>query len=359
MSVLTASGVLPTEHGGRHAIRQDVRVDCDFSVCLNAFGTAPIVRNAVRHARIDEYPDPESRAAREAASREWSCPMERIALGAGAAELIDAACRAFVRPGGRVVIDAPSFGEYRRSALLCGAVVREVRQPPHAWSCEPICDVVRRATPALVFVASPSSPFGASRDLAELTTLADCCADVDAILVLDQAYDAFAERPLGTPALASHPAVVHLRSLTKEHALAGVRVAFAIGAPQAIRAVEAVRVPWAASALAQAAAIAAFRHAAQRYVAHTVATLRVETVRTRSSLDALGYEVTPSSTHFVCVRVASAPRARNLFLDDRRLLVRDCSSFGLPSYIRIAARTPVENDRLLDAFENLSSLIRP
>ncbi|HWH52004.1 MAG TPA: histidinol-phosphate transaminase [Gemmatimonadaceae bacterium] len=357
MSLSTARSGLPTEHGGRNALREGSRVESDFSVCLNAFGTAPVVRDAIRQARIDEYPDPEWRAARHVAAREWAIPIERIALGAGAAELIDATCRAFVRAGDRVVIDAPAFGEYRRAALLCGAVVRDVYQQPDTWSYDAICDVVRRDMPALVFVASLSSPFGIARDLRELSAIADCCAEVDSILVLDQAYDAFAERPLGV-SLASHPAVLLLRSLTKEHALAGVRVAFAIGLPQVIRAIEAVRVPWAASALAEVAAVATFTPEAKHHVARTVALLRTEAKRVGSCLDSVGYEIAPSSTHYFCIPVASALRARHLLLDRARMLVRDCSSFGLPSHIRVAARTLAENDRLIDALDRLSSLIR-
>lgn len=330
-------------HGGRFAIDSAGREVHDFSVSLNAFGPAACVREAVRSARLDEYPDPESRIAREAASAAWNCPVDEIALGAGAAELIDAVCRAFLSPRTVVAIERPAFGEYERSARLCGA-----------WIANELESKAR-----LVFVCSPSSPLGHVRDRAELLAIADRCASRGALLVLDQAYDAFTANPIGAPAFPSHSAVLHLRSLTKEHALAGVRVAFAVGPANVIRAINAVRVPWSASSLIQAAALATFTPEARSHASATIATLRSEALRLRQTFARLGYETSESSTHFFLVRVSNAPRAQRLLLERESILVRDCTSFGLPDHIRVVARTPSENDLLIDAFYRLSVLLRP
>jgi histidinol-phosphate/aromatic aminotransferase/cobyric acid decarboxylase-like protein len=330
-------------HGGRLAIDTSDRDVLDFSVCLNAFGPADCVREALHSARLDEYPDPASRLAREAAAAAWNCPVDDIALGAGAAELIDAACRAFLSPRNVVSIEQPAFGEYERSVRLCGASVANNLE----------------SKARLVFVCSPSNPLGKLREKTELLAIADRCASRGALLVLDQAYDAFSGEPLGTPAFPGHSAVLHLRSLTKEHALAGVRVAYAVAPREVIRAVNAVRVPWSASSLTQAAAIATFTPDAHVHASDTIATLRAEAARLRVTFMRLGYEVSESSTHFFLVRVSSAPRAQRLLLERENILVRDCTSFGLPDRIRVAARTPLENDLLIDAFYRLSVLLRP
>jgi len=330
-------------HGGRLAIDTSNRDVHDFSVCLNAFGPAECVREALRSARIDEYPDPSSRLAREAAAAAWSCPVDDIALGAGAAELIDATCRAFLSPRNVVAIAQPAFGEYERSVRLCGASVAN--------------DLESKTR--LVFVCSPSNPLGRMGDRTELLAIADRCASRGALLVLDQAYDAFTEAPLGTPAFPSHPAVLHLRSLTKEHALAGVRVAYAVGPADVIRALNAVRVPWSASSLTQSAAIATFTPDARAHASTTIATLRAEAARLRAAFMRLGYDVSQSATHFFLIRVSNASRAQRLLLERENILVRDCTSFGLPDQIRVAARTPRENDLLIDALYRLSVLLRP
>src|SRR5581483_11525183 len=93
---------------------------------------------------------------------------------------------------------------------------------------ERLADAVRRHRPRLVFLCVPNNPTGGAVAPEALQEYAAACAAVGTLLVLDQSYDAFADYPLGTPALGGHPSVVHLRSITKDHALAGVRAGFAI-----------------------------------------------------------------------------------------------------------------------------------
>jgi len=165
--------------------------------------------------------------------------------------------------------------------------------------------------------------------------------------VLDQSYDAFAERPLGTPALRDHSAVLHIRSLTKEHALAGVRLGFGIGPAHVIDAMNRVRVPWSASSAAQAAAVAAMTDRAHDEVMTTISALRVETVRLRDACSRLGFATSASTTHYFVARVRDATTVRRILLERPGICVRDCTSFGMPQHIRVAARTRPENDALL------------
>jgi histidinol-phosphate/aromatic aminotransferase/cobyric acid decarboxylase-like protein len=346
---------LVATHGGRNAFRgANVLPAFDFSTSLNAFGPADVVRRAVAEASIDEYPDPSSRAARHAAARSWNVSAKEVAFGAGSAEIIHAACLAYITHGDHVVIDTPAFAEYERSARLCGGTVSQIARA----DVQTLCDAIRVRQPRLVFVCSPSSPDGRVRTIDELKAIADGCETTGAVLLLDQAYDAFAQHPLGTPALSGHPAVLHVRSLTKEHAIAGIRAAFAVGPPTMIAALESARVPWSASSVAQAAALACFSRDAAHHASTTIGTLRNEARRVKEACQSMGYAVEPSDTHYFLVRVGSGATAQRTLLDDAGILVRDCASFGLPSHVRVAARKPGANDALLDALDHLSSQIR-
>ena len=339
------------EHGGRLALAgasgDDATIVHDFSVCLNAFGPADGVRRAVAESAVEEYPDPRSRAARRAASARWGRPIEEIMLGAGAAELIYAVCGAYLRPHDTVVVATPAFGDYARATQLCGATVRTIAAGDD--DLNEVMASVLQIRPRLLFVATPMNPTGATFGVETVARLADACRRCDTLLVLDQAYDAFTAQPLGTPALPGHPNVLHLRSLTKEHALAGVRVAFGVGPASVVDAIERARVPWAASTAAQAAAIAALTDEALRHVARTARELRGEAVRITAALDAQGMETRHHDTHYLLVRCADARATRQRLLDSASILVRDCTSFGLPEWIRVAARTPWENDLLIEA----------
>lgn len=351
-------------HGGRQFCARDtarkIPAERDFSVCLNAFGPAPIVAEAVRASAVEEYPDPYSRAPRQAVAYRWDRPMDEVVFGAGAAELIQAVCFAYLSRGDSVVIASPSFGEYDRAAKLCGAEVHHVRTSVSGtensmWdNAMELVSAVFQARPRLMFMASPSSPSGAQYPPEVLRQIANTCARCDCLLILDQSYDTFAEHPLGTPAVADNEHVVHIRSLTKDHALAGVRAAFAVVTPEVAAHIERARVPWSASTVAQAAAVAAMSNEALQHVAHTTALLRTEARRIADACISAGYVVEDSCTHYMLVRCRSAATAREMLVDHHDLLVRDCTSFGLPNHIRVAARKPEDNSVLIEALRRIS-----
>jgi histidinol-phosphate/aromatic aminotransferase/cobyric acid decarboxylase-like protein len=126
-----------------------------------------------------------------------------------------------------------------------------------------------------------------------------------------------------------------------------------------IGALNAVRVPWSASSIAQSVAIAALSVDAEDHVRTTTAALRFEALRLRASLDDIGYETTDSATHFFLIRVRNGADARQLLLDRAGILVRDCTSFGLADWIRVAAQRPHANDDLLHALRDLSPQLLP
>lgn len=352
-------------HGGDSTIVSGLPIRHDFSTCINAYGPSESVREAVRSCDLSAYPDRYSTAARLAASKAWERPFEEILCTAGAAELIHAVCFAFIGAGDFVSIVEPAFGEYRRAAELCGAQVFGLQSPSHGgretWN-EFALDAasrIRLTAPRLVFLATPTSPTGFQLSLEMLSLLADACLETDALLIVDQSYDAFADEPHGTPVLAGHPNVLHLRSITKEHALAGVRVAFGVASGEVAQTIERVRVPWATSAPAQSVAAASFDPDAMWHARTTVQMLKREAQRVTRELRAEGVPVESSSTHYLMIDVGNAARFQRHIAQASGILVRDCASFGHPEYIRIAARTPTENDVLLAAIRSCFNTANP
>lgn len=342
----------PAAHGGPTG-DEPAPVRIDFSVSLNAFGPAPVVLQAVGAARLDEYPDPLSMAPRRAAAARWERPVEEIVFGAGAAELIQAVCFAMVRAGDTVLVPMPTFGEYARAASLCGArVLQGIAPPPdYALDAAAIAEAVVQHRPRLAFLCTPNNPTGQRITRDELRGVADACAAVGTLLVVDQSFDAFLAEPLGTPALPGHPAVIHLRSITKDHALAGVRAAFAVGPAHLMAAVERGRAPWATSTLAQAAAAAALGDDGQTYAALTLPRLRAERERLEAVFAGLRIPTVRTTTHFVLAEAGDAAGFAARLLEKHGIRVRDCTSFGLPGHIRVAARTPLDNAELIRALE--------
>jgi histidinol-phosphate/aromatic aminotransferase/cobyric acid decarboxylase-like protein len=345
-------------HGGPPGEGGDAApVRIDFSVSLNAFGPAPAVVRALRAAPVDEYPDPRARAPRAAAAARWGRPVEEIAFGAGAAELIHALCFAFVRSGDTVLVPMPTFGEYARSAALCGArVLQGIAAPPaFALDAGAVAEAVVQHRPRLAFLCTPNNPTGQALPRGEVRRVADACAAAGTLLVVDQSFDGFLAEPLGTPALPGHPAAVHLRSITKDHALAGVRAAFAVGPAPVIAAVERARVPWAASTPAQAAAVATLSDEGEAHAAATLPRLRAGREALEAAFARLGMPTVPTATHYVLAHVGDAARLAGRLRAEHGIRVRDCASFGLPAHVRVAARTPAQNAELVRALEALCS----
>jgi len=342
----------PAVHGGPGGVADErVPVRIDFSTSVSAWGPARVVVEAARAAPLDAYPDPEALAPRRAAARRWGRPPGEVAFGAGAAELIHAACAAFLRADDLALVAGPTFGEYARAAALRGARAWELRAAPPRWTiaAENVAAAVAAHRPRVVFLCAPNNPTGQTFSRDELLAVADACRGAGALLVLDQSYDAFAAAPLGTPALGGHPAVLHVRSVTKDHALAGVRAGFAVGPPGVIAAIERARVPWSASAPAQAAAAATFLPEAEAHAAGAVLRLRAECAAMRAALGAGGFAALATGVHYFLLDSGDAAAARERLLAGDGLKVRDCASFGLPRHVRIAARTPAENAELLAA----------
>jgi threonine-phosphate decarboxylase len=117
-----------------------------------------------------------------------------------------------------------------------------------------------------------------------------------------------------------------------------------------VNAVQKVQPPWSVNVIAQAAGLAALCEEA--YLQDTLAQTRAAAMELTRDLTALGLPVRPSATHFFLVKVDDAAKTRSELLR-RGILVRDCASFGLPAFVRIAARRPEENQRLVAAWREL------
>lgn len=365
---LERAAAAPAFHGGPPASHsEDSRIVIDFSTNVNAFGPPPSVVQALVEADPVTYPDPTAHAARAAFAAWCDLPVDHVAFTAGACDAIDRIARAFLGPGDNVLIAAPAFGEYARAASMAGATVHEVSDCETARTDPPVermLAAVRQVRPRLVFLASPSSPRGVARPMDEIDAVANAIRD-EGVLVLDESYSAFATGAatpplrIGTTAPPSRPTkmhrrgertdIVHVRSITKDFALAGVRAGFVVARPEIIHAIRTAGPPWATSAAAQAAAVAAFTPAALEHVAQTIRVLRAERARLAGVFAAHGAIPFPGDTHVVCVRVGHADVVTSR-LRDVGIRVRPCESFGWPDVVRVAARRPRENDVLVDRF---------
>ena len=193
----------------------------------------------------------------------------------------------------------------------------------------------------MTFLTSPNNPTGQSIDPDDLATLVDAAPG---IVIVDEAYAEFSDRPSAVGLLATHGhKLVVSRTMSKAFAFAGGRLGYLAAAPAVVEALQLVRLPYHLSSLTQVAARAAVRHAGATL--GSVALLRAERERVVAALAAVGYDVVPSDATFVLFgRFADAARAWRAFLD-RGVLIRDV---GIAQRLRVTIGTPEENDAFLE-----------
>jgi histidinol-phosphate aminotransferase len=322
----------------------------DFSVNSNPFGPSPRVLAAIRAVDVSAYPDRECSQLRERLAEANQTAPERVLVGNGTAELIWLATRAFLRPGDRVLIAGPTFGEYRRAAIACGADVVEIRAAPEDFHppLEALLAALERPGWRMVFLCNPNNPTGQALSAREVQAIADRCG-VEPLLVVDEAYRAFAGgEPFAPPFVET---ALTLRSMTKDFALAGLRLGYLLASPGICAQLKRLQPAWSVNAVALAAGAAAL--ADRAYYQRTLAELKDLRTEFFARLAQTGTPVCPTQTHFGLLRFARPAAEIRRRLLQEGIQVRDCASFGLPEHVRIATRLRPENERLIAALERL------
>ncbi|MGQ9814747.1 MAG: pyridoxal phosphate-dependent aminotransferase [Candidatus Roseilinea sp.] len=330
----------------------------DFSVNSNPFGPSPRAVEAFRAIALEQYPDRACLALRRKLAERHGTSIEHLLVGNGAAELIWLVSLAYLNPQRTALIVGPTFGEYERAARLMGARVEIWHAAPED-NFQVRVDAVERAIsacrPQVVFWCNPNNPTGAYVPDEEIVACA--ARHSETLFVIDQAYRRFVFEPANAAAwderqTCALPAnLLALRSMTKDYALAGLRLGYALGHQAVIDALARTQPPWSVNAAAQAAGCAALDD--EEHISRSLRQLAAAREDLIKALEQAKLQVWPSATHFFLVEVGDGARFRRALLQ-AGLQVRDCASFGLPSCVRIATRRPHENAHLLRAIRALS-----
>ncbi|MCE0731561.1 aminotransferase class I/II-fold pyridoxal phosphate-dependent enzyme [Halomonas sp. G15] len=289
---------------------------------------------------VYSYGDAEALGIRQRLADQKGIPLEAMLVDAGADSLIALALRALVTPGDAVVGTQgtyPTFGYFARGHGCRVIEVPYAEAPGRlAPDLEALARSAREEDARLVYLANPDNPGGHLHRDEDVLALRRALP-ADCWLLLDEAYHDFredADAEFGRRVL---PGVVRLRTLSKAHGLAGLRVGYAIAEPETLAVMMKVRIHYAVSTLSQAAAETVLNHPAE--VAAHVAAVRERRERLAAHLRGLGADVLPSATNFVGVRLASAElagRVHQSLLDEGKLIARPADP-ALGHVLRITA----------------------
>lgn len=314
---MTLPPLLPRSvHGGPSAA---AFTGTDFSVNTNPYGPNPLLLRAAREADYAHYPDPTYQHTKQRLADWHGVTPGQVALSVGASDLLHRIARAFLpADGGLLSLYAP-FGELERAAQLQRATVEVVNE-----LSGPLPQKTR-----LVYVGQPHNPTGRSLSTGELQRLAETCAEAAALLIVDLAY-----APFTAPPLIHHPAALQLYSPGKAHGLVGARPAYAIAEADITMRLDNLAPAW--HLPASTAAVLAALPDAQDFLAQTLPLVAKEAQALAEALAPFG-AVEHHGTPYMTLEVGNAPRVtRDLLALGAR--VRDCTSYGLPTRIRVSTR---------------------
>jgi len=322
----------------------------------NPFGMSPAARQAIAalYGNPSRYPDSDKALLRDALAGNLSLPAEQVLVSAGSTELILLAARAVLEAGRAAVMSQYAFVYYSMAVRSVGA--EAVVVPARDWGHD--LDRMLAAIDArvrLVFIASPNNPTGTLLAKADIERfLAAVPAHV--LVVLDEAYREFvpvADRPDTQELLRRHDNLLILRTFSKIHGLAGLRVGYGLGSAELVGYLRRLLLPFNVSVSAQSAAMAALSD--RQFVTDCVDANNSERTRLCDALRVRGIDFVPSHGNFVLLRVGDGAGIFGSLLG-RGIVVRPVANYGLPEWIRVSVGLPSENDAFI---RELSALLPP
>jgi len=334
----------------------------DFSASINPLGMAPGVRDALGDCfdRLLHYPDKGAIELKQALATYHGVGADHLAVANGSTELIHLLPR--VVNGRRGLIVAPAFAEYafalKRSGWEIDYFTLE-SESGFSLSLPALQEKLREGYDML-FICNPGNPTGALIPKSGIAGITEVCRETGTFLVLDEAFIDFCEDESAKDLLTEFPRGVLLRSMTKFFAIPGLRLGYAIGAPETIEAIGALQDPWSVNTAAQVAGIASLSD--PDYCERTRSYIGQERARLSAGLSELPWlRVFPSSANYLLAEILNGSTAAELrkSLMGKGVLIRDCGNFqGLDGrFFRVAVKLADENERLLENLKSVAASI--
>ncbi len=327
----------------------------------NPLGPSPLGMEAAGRAisGINLYPDDSGFRLKARLAHKYGLEPQQLLLGAGSSDVIDMVARTFLAPGSNAVFSRYSFAMYPIYTTAAGAKCRvaashppDHESMPYGHDLEAMAALVDEAT-RVVFIANPNNPTGTWLRADELQQfLRDLPGEV--IVVLDEAYTEYvmeADFPDGADWLAMFPNLVVTRTFSKIYGLAGLRIGYGMASAALIDLIGRVRHPFNVNMPALAAAEAALDD--EEFLQHSRKTNAAGLVQLAAVFAAMGLDWIPSIGNFITVNLRRNGAQIYQQLLERGVIVRPVANYDLPEHIRVTVGTEAENQRFLEALQEV------
>lgn len=319
----------------------------------NPLGPSPQAMDAIRHAlgTAQLYPDGGGFYLRQALSTKLKIEPGNIILGNGSNEIIEFLAHGFLNRGDDVVTSEHAFIAYKLIAALFGASTIETPSPDYGHDLNAMLDAITPKT-RLVLIANPNNPTGTLLSQSEIDDFMTRLPD-NVVAVFDEAYFEFLDQPPDTIRYVRDGRnVMVLRTFSKIHGLAGLRVGYGIGSPGLIEVLQKTRQPFNVNSMAQIAALAALSD--ENHQLNTKKVVDEGRAFLERQFAEMGLRFVPSAANFVMARVGDGVSVFKELLR-RKIIVRPLAGYNLKEWVRISVGTMEQNQQCVAALKEILS----
>jgi len=317
----------------------------------NPLGPSPRAKEAMIAALEDShiYPDGGGYRLRSAIAGRFGLELDHVVLGNGSNEIIELLCHCFLNPQTSLIAAEHAFVVYKLMATLFGAKYVEVPDPGFVHDLDAMADAINADT-RLVFIANPNNPTGTMVGQEALDRFMARVPD-HVVVAFDEAYHEFLENAPDTlKYIREGKNVCILRTCSKIHGLAALRVGYGLASKGVAQVLQKARQPFNVNSIAQAGAIAALTDHA--HVEATRAINREGLAFYEKAFTERGLEFVPSVANFILVKVGDGDRVFREMLR-QGVIIRAMRSYKLPDWVRISIGTPAQNRRALEVLDTV------
>ncbi len=331
--------------GGEQALPRDaIKLNQNENEYPTSPRTISALINYLKNNDLKRYPQQDSEELKGKLAEAYKVGREQLIVGNGSDDVIATVFKTVVDKGDLVASTNLTYGMYRIYAAQMGATYEEVDL--HEDFTLPIDELMRKEA-KLTAVTNPNSPTGVFTEVSELGRLAEGLKG-RGVLLIDEAYVAFS-RDNALRLVEKYDNIVIVRTLSKSHSAAGIRVGFGVGHRDLTKWMDAVRDPFNIGTLNQIAAATILDDA--DYVNENIKRIIEGRKFLTAKLTALGFKVYPSEANYILIKCRGAEDAKRLeeSLKEQNIYVRSFPDERLQSFLRITVGTQEINTKVVEA----------
>lgn len=317
----------------------------------NPIGPSPKALEAMRRdlEDVELYPEGSGFYLRNALAEKLGITSDQIILGNGSNEIIEFVCHAFLKAGDDVIAPQYAFIAYKLIATLFGARTIEVTAPEFEQDLDAMLGAITPKT-RLIFLANPNNPTGSLVAQGKIDRFMERVPD-NIVTVFDEAYFEFLDDPPDVMQFVrSNRNVVVLRTFSKIHGLAGLRVGYGIARADLVQVLQKCREPFNVNSIAQVGALAAL--ADENHQRETKSVVDEGRAHFEEQFRELNLRFVPCPANFLMVNVGDGPAVFKKLLE-RKIIVRPLKGYGLAEWIRISVGTMDQNKKCIVALREV------